>query len=105
MTPDEVHGQLGASVLDLGDDRRLHRADVGHERRAGIERGDDHLGDLPDRHCDHGEVGTVHRVGQRRRDTPDGTRGERGVGAFRVTVEADDVVPGLPEREARSSRR
>ena len=46
VTADEARRELGARRLDRGDDRRLHRADVGDQRRAGVERLDHDLGDV-----------------------------------------------------------
>ena len=86
--------------FDLGHDRRLHRPDVGHEWRTGVERLDHHRRDLPDRHRDHGELRPRHRVGERRRDAADRTYPDGGLGALDVAIKADHVVPGLAEREA-----
>ena len=69
--------------------------------RAGVERFDHHRGDLPDRHRDHGEVGTRHRVAQASaRRVPTAPTASAAPGPLGVAVVADHLVPGLAEREA-----
>ena len=67
VATDEARARARARRLDRGDDGRLHRADVGHQPRAGVERLDHHVGDLPDRHRDDDEVGAGDRFARRSR--------------------------------------
>ena len=96
----EARRELGARRLHRGDDRCLHRADVGHQGRAGVERLDHHLGDVADRHRDHGEVGAGHRLREVGRECVDRAGVERGGRALGVVVEAAHGTPARREREA-----
>ena len=92
----------GRARFDLGDDRALHRADVGDERRAGVERlRPPASATRPDRHRDDDEVGAA-RPRRRASARPSLDRAEL-LGArrarARVAVEADDLVAAAGERE------
>ena len=101
VTADEAARELGTRRLHFGHHRRLHRADVGDERHAGVERFDHDLADLgrPAPRPPRGR----RRV--RRRATPDAkvsiapislARAARsGCGSY-----ARDFRTGAPQREA-----
>ena len=93
---DEARGAVGARVLDRGDDRVLHRTDVGDGARARVERFDHDVGDLSDGDRDDDKIGSGDRFGDTRGECVDRTRFLRAYGTRGVVVVADNLDTETP---------
>ena len=104
--PTKRAARPAAPARDLGDDRALHRTDVGDERHARVEQR------RPPRPRSRRPAPRrtrrrrrAPRAARSRRPTPTAPSSCARASRSRVAVEADDVVPERARARARSSRR
>ena len=110
VSTDEARRRVRAGRLDGAATPALHRADVRDQRGAGVERGDDDVGDLAHRHGDDHEVGARDRLvdrarrPRRRRRAASRPSARPGRGRGRATIQplAAQREPDGAADEARS---